>query len=308
MEYCLSYLMNWCYEIAGTYFVAIILFTLCTKIVLLPISLWTYKNSIIMLKIQPDINQLKIDFWGQKDRIAEEQLKLYKREKYHPLISIIPTVVQLILLMGVVNVIKSGISNPNINMVFGKMNLATVPSEQASILIWPSFLAGVSSLLLCISQNHSNVLQSAQSAWNKYGTMLFSVCLSVYLGWFVPVGTVVYWVSSNLFAIMQTYIFNAIFRPKRFVNYDKLKETEKILESCQQGKKKISPIERRRERNDYRRFFSIVNKHLVFYSEKNGYYKYFKGVINYLLQNTNIIIHYITSDANDDIFQMQKKL
>ena len=32
--------------------------------------------------------------------------------------------------------------------------------------------------------------------------------------------------------------------------------------------------ESKREKADYKRFFSIVNKHLVFYSEGSGFYKY----------------------------------
>jgi len=42
---------------------------------------------------------------------------------------------------------------------------------------------------------------------------------------------------------------------------------------------------------------------LVFYSEKSGYYKYYKNVIDYVLQNSDIVIHYVTSDPDDAIFQ-----
>ena len=63
----------------------------------------------------------------------------------------------------------------------------------------------------------------------------------------------------------------------------------------------------KKEKEDYKKFFSIVNKHLVFYSEGNGFYKYFKGIIEYILKNTNITIHYITSDYNDNIFNLEKE-
>ena len=59
----------------------------------------------------------------------------------------------------------------------------------------------------------------------------------------------------------------------------------------------------KREKADYKRFFSVVNKHLVFYSENNGFYKYYAGMIEYILKNTNIVIHYITSDPDDSIFK-----
>ena len=82
------------YEFCGSYGFAIILFTLLSKIVLLPISLWTYMNSITRIKIQPDINFLKVKYYGQKDTIAEEQAKLFKEKKYHPLTSTILLIIQ----------------------------------------------------------------------------------------------------------------------------------------------------------------------------------------------------------------------
>lgn len=308
----LGIIMDWCYGFCGNYGVAIIIFTFISKIVLLPVSLWTYFNSITMIKIQPDINFLKVKYYGQKDMIAEEQSKLFKEKKYRPLASIIPTAVQLVLLMGVVEVIKQGIKNPNIDMTFfGPVVLDKVPSVDGISYIWSPLIAGFASWILCIAQNASNVLQAEQSKFNKYGTMVLSVGLSLYLGWFVSIGTAFYWVCSNLMAVLQMYICNAIVRPRRFVDYDRLNESRKQLAEIQGvGKKKKERFfseTKKRERADYKRFFSVVNKHLVFYSESNGFYKYFKGFIEYILKNTNITIHYITSDPDDNIFKMAEK-
>lgn len=306
----LTWLMNCCYGVCNHYGWAIILFTFISKLVLLPVSLWTYMNSITMIKIQPDINLIKVKYYGQKDEIAEQQAKLFHEKKYHPLASTIPLIIQLLLLMGVVGTIRNGIDNPAIDMSFGPINLGMVPSETGIHLIWSPVVAGLSAWILCIAQNASNVLQSEQSKYNKYGTMIFSVGLSVYLGWFVPVGTALYWICSNLMAVIQLYILNGIIRPRRYVNYEKLEESRKALREIQGiGKKRREGFfseNKRRERTDYKRFFSVVNKHLVFYSESNGFYKYFKGIIEYLIEHTNITIHYITSDPDDSIFDLAK--
>lgn len=307
----LNLVMNSCYNLCRNYGLAIILFTFCSKIVLLPVSLWTYMNSITMIKIQPDINFLKIKYYGQKDAIAEEQAKLFKEKKYHPLASTIPLIIQLVLLMGVVETIKAGIENPAIDMSFGPIDLGLVPSQIGVSLIWSPIVAGFSAWILCIAQNASNVLQSEQSKYNKYGTMAFSVGLSLYLGWYVPIGTALYWICSNLMAVLQLYILNGIIKPRKYVDYEQLNKSREALAELQNiGKKKRDSLfseNKRRERKDYKRFFSVVNKHLVFYSESNGFYKYFKGFIEYLLEHTNITIHYITSDPNDDIFKMAQE-
>lgn len=304
----LSWIMNGCYSLTGNYGWAIILFTLVTKIIILPITIWTYMNSIKMVKIQPEMNEIKVKYYGQADEISEKTAELQKKNGYHPLLSTIPLIVQVFLLMGVVEVIKAGIGDPSIDMNFGPINLAEIPSENGLRLIWAPIIAGFASWILCIVQDHSDVLQSEQGKGNKIGTMLFSVGLSVYLGWFVFLGTVVYWICSNLFAVVQLYLFNAIVKPRRFVDYERLEKSRQELASIQSaGKNKGDHYfseNRRRERADYKKFFKVVNKHLVFYSESNGFYKYYKGFIEYILKHTNITIHYITSDPNDNIFRL----
>ena len=307
----LGWIMKGCYHLCHNYGVAIILFTLISKIILLPISIWTHLNSIKMIKIQPDINFLKVKYYGQKEIIDEEQAKLFKREKYSPLVSTIPLFAQLLLLMGVVEVIKMGIADSSISMQIGGVNLGLVPSENGLRLLYSPIIAALSSLILCLTQNKSNVLQSEQTKANKYGTMIFSVALSLYLGWFVPIGTAWYWVWSNLMAVVQMYILNIVIKPSKYVDYERLDQSRKELAELKKigedKKVQISAEDKKREKTDYKRFFSVVNKHLVFYSESSGFYKYFKGIIEYLLENTNITIHYITSDPKDQIFELEKR-
>ncbi|MBQ3165601.1 MAG: membrane protein insertase YidC [Lachnospiraceae bacterium] len=306
----LEVVMNGCYAFCHDYGIAIILFTLVSKVVLLPVSVWVQKNSIKMVKMQPEINFLTVKHFGDKDTIAEEQAKIFKREKYHPMASIIPLIVQLVLLMGVIEVIKRGMNNPAIDMNFFGINLSQVPSEVGISLIWSPLAAGFSAWILCVAQNASNVLQAEQSNWNKYGMMAFSVGLSLYLGWFVSVGVALYWVASNLLAVAQLYLLNWVINPKNYVDYEALEQSKKELEALGnlggKKRKRFGDPETKREKQDYKKFFSVVNKHLVFYSESSGFYKYYQGMIEYLLENTNLVIHYITSDPDDKIFELAK--
>lgn len=306
-----GWVMNICYSVCHNYGVAIILFTLISKIVMLPVSIWVQKNSIKMVKMQPEINFLKAKHYGDKDTIAEEQGKIFKREKYNPMASMVPLIIQIILLMGVIEAIKAGMANPNINMDFMGIQLSLIPNVEGGWLVMSPIIAGLSAWLLCIAQNASNVLQAEQSKGNKYGTMLLSVGLSLYLGWFVSVGVAVYWVASNVMAIIQLYLLNWAINPKDYVDYEELEKSKKALEELGniggKKRKRFGDPETKREKADYKRFFSVVNKKLVFYSESSGFYKYYKGIIEYLLENTNIVIHYITSDPNDAIFELSEK-
>ena len=222
----------------------------------------------------------------------------------------IPLAIQIVLLMGLIEVIKAGMHNPDIRMDFYGIDLSRVPSAVGIQLVYSPLIAGFSAWLLCVAQNASNVLQAEQSKANKYGTMLLSVGLSLYLGWFVSIGVALYWVASNLFAIVQLYILNWLINPADYVDYEQLEKSKQALaqieELGQTTRKLFGDENSKREKADYKRFFSVVNKHIVFYSEGSGFYKYFKGTIEYLLKNTNIIIHYITGDPDDMIFELAR--
>ena len=306
----MAWIMKQCYTLCGNYGVAVILFTFITKIILLPVSVWVQKNSIKMMKIQPDINFLKVRHFGDADAIAEGQNKLFRQAGYHPLASIVPTVIQLVLLMAVIAAIKAGMADSSIDMCFLGVDLSLIPAQGRGWLILSPIAAGASAWLMCAAQNQSNVLQAEQDNWNKYGMLILSVGLSLYLGWFVSVGVALYWVASNLFSIAQLYLLNMAIDPKKYVDYARLEESKKQLSELQQlGGKRHGREARelaRRERADYKRFFSVLNKHLVFYSESSGFYKYYKGIIEYILKNTNIAVHYITSDPNDQVFAISQ--
>lgn len=362
----LGYIMSFCYSIFKNYGIAIILFTLISKVILLPISIWVQKNSIKMVKMQPDIYKIKINYFGDKDKIAEETTKLYKKEKYNALVSLIPLFIQILLLVGLVEVInkpltyilnvpseqvvtlketllasdetidknsssielmvvkdiKKGdvekyntISNDtldkinNLDLKFLKFDMSWIAEKEMGVSVLVPIIAALSALIMCVAQNKMNVLQQEQSNFNKWGMVILSVALSLYLGFFVPAGVALYWTFSNLFAILLQWFLNIMINPKKYVNYEEFEKAEKELKelSSFDKKNKRTKEQIKKEKEDYKRFFKVINKHLVFYSESNGFYKYFKGIIEYLLEHTNITIHYITSDYNDNIFKMAEE-
>ena len=367
----LGLLMKWCWMLVSDYALAILLFTLATKVVFLPLSVWIQKNSIQMVKLQPEINFLKVKNLGNGDLIAEEQAKLYKREHYHPMLSLIPLLLQILLLLGVVEIIYHpltylfGVSASDVRLLadaigantsessfqlsivdafkagtlsgasaipgidpsylssladkvlafdmqlFG-LNLSIVPMGVWGVYTLIPLLAGFSSWLLCQTQNMSNVLQHEQSPYNKYGIMIFSVLLSLYLGIFVPIGIAIYWILSNLFSILLMYLLNVAINPKKYVDYKALEESRVALANMKAFGKDEQAVaqekaNRQRERADVKRFKKIVNKHIVFYSERSGFYKYYQDLIAELLRRSNLSIHYITNDPNDQIFGIAER-
>lgn len=364
----LGYVMYFCYSIMHNYALAIVLFTIFTKFILFPVSLWVHKNGIKMVKMTPELNRIKIRYFGDKDRIADETQELYKKVKYNPFAGLIPLVLQIVLLMGLIQVIynplthllhlekgtiqditqlvseQTGIDpesaslqiqtvsaiqkadlkqqflslsdvSPEVydnirglDLVMAGLNLGEVPFTVGGKLLLIPLLAALAAYILCVSQNRMNPLQAQQGKGGQAVTSVTSVGISLVLGFFVPAGVGFYWIFSNLFTILQQAILNLVVPPKKAIDYAALAETERELQELESlGVKKKwyqSNPNARREREDYRRFFSVANKHVVFYSEGSGFYKYFQRLIKYLLSHSNLIIHYITSDPDDQIFRI----
>ena len=309
----LGVVMDWCYHVCGNYGWAIILFTLLSKVILAPLSVWVHLNGLKMVKMMPEINMLHVNHYGDKDAIAEGQAALYKREKYNPLAGIIPVAVQLIILLGLVDVIRRLLAGGNgQELIFLGVNLGHVPSEQGGITLLVPLAAALSALVMCVTQNIAQPLQSEQGKVNQWTTLILSVGLSLYLGFFIPAGIGLYWIASNLFSVAQMYLLNWLIPPEKYVDYEALEKSRQALkeiEALDGGKKGllVRDPNAKREKADYKRFFSIRNKHVVFYSEKSGFWKYYKDIIEELLKRSNLRIHYITNDPDDQIFEIAKK-
>ena len=308
----LGVVMDWCYHLCGNYGWAIILFTLLSKVILAPLSVWVHLNGLKMVKMMPEINMLHVNHYGDKDAIAEGQAALYKREKYNPLAGIIPVAVQLIILLGLVDVIRRLLAGGSgQELIFLGLNLGHVPSEQGGMTLLVPLAAALSALIMCVTQNIAQPLQSEQGKINQWTTLLLSVGLSLYLGFFVPAGIGLYWIASNLFSVAQMYLLNWLIPPEKHVDYEALeksREALKEIEALDGGKKGLFARDpnARREKADYKRFFSVRNKHVVFYSEKSGFWKYYRDIIEELLKRSNLRIHYITNDPEDQIFEIAK--
>ena len=296
----LGHVIRWCCSLCGSYMVAIILFTVLTKVILFPVSMWTHRNSLKMVALTPELNRLKIKYYGDKDTIAEKTQALYKREHYHPLASTIPMFIQLALLIGVIGAVRELLAGT-------ESMLSVYPAQAGGMTLLMPVAAGCSALLLGLAQNRLNPLQREQTRAGQWMTNGLSIAISLALGAFVPMGVGVYWIASNLLTILQQLVLNVVMKPEKYVNYGDLRQSQQELAEMDALSSGVSKEDKQREKADYKRFFSIANKHLVFYSEKSGFYKYFQDVIEYLLRHSNITIHYITSDPKDQIFALAEQ-
>lgn len=96
-----GYLLNFIYEIVNNYGLAIIIFSVILKILLLPISISQQKTLKKSQKMQEKTREIQEKYKGNQEKINTEMIDLYKREKMNPFSGCFSSIIQLVLLISI---------------------------------------------------------------------------------------------------------------------------------------------------------------------------------------------------------------
>lgn len=84
----------------GDYAIAIILFTLLLKLVLLPISINQTKSTVKMSKVSPIVKKINEKYKHDKQKAQQKTMELYKKAKINPLAGCLPMIINMALLIA----------------------------------------------------------------------------------------------------------------------------------------------------------------------------------------------------------------
>lgn len=102
-----GYVLNFIYNIVSNYGIAIVLFTILLKLILLP---FTYKQQATMkksAKIQEKLKIIQFKYKNNPEKLNQETLDLYKREKMNPFSGCFSGIIQIIIFLSVFYLVSS---------------------------------------------------------------------------------------------------------------------------------------------------------------------------------------------------------
>ena len=102
-----GYLLNFLYNLVQNYGLAIILFSIIVKVILLPISIKQQKTLKKSTKIQEEMKVLQVKYKNNPEALQKETFDLYKREKMNPFSGCFSAISQIILLLSVFYLVRS---------------------------------------------------------------------------------------------------------------------------------------------------------------------------------------------------------
>ena len=102
-----GYVLNWIYMLVQNYGLAIIIFSVLVKLVMLPLSINQQKSMKKNEKVQKEMKILQTKHKGNPEMLNQEVMELYKREKINPFGGCLSIILQFILLISMFYLVRS---------------------------------------------------------------------------------------------------------------------------------------------------------------------------------------------------------
>jgi len=102
-----GYVLNILYNIVQNYGIAIILFTLVLKLLLLPLTIKQQGTMRKSAKIQEKLKIIQFKYKNDPQKLNQETMDLYKREKMSPFSGCLSAIVQILMLLSVFYLVSS---------------------------------------------------------------------------------------------------------------------------------------------------------------------------------------------------------
>jgi YidC/Oxa1 family membrane protein insertase len=190
----LFWLLQWIYGFVGNWGFAIIVLTLLIKLAFFHLSAASYKSMARMRKLQPRIMEMRDRFAGDKQKLNQAMMELYKKEKINPLGGCLPILVQIPVFIALYWVL-----------------LESVALRQAPFILWIHDLSVhdpffVLPLLMGATMFAQQKLNPAPPDPMQARIMMALPFVFTFLFLFFPSGLVLYWFINNLLSIAQQYV------------------------------------------------------------------------------------------------------
>jgi YidC/Oxa1 family membrane protein insertase len=194
--------LNFFYGYVGNYGIAIILLTICIKILFWPLSHKSYKSMNQMKKLQPMMAKIREKYKGDRQKMNAEMMGLYKTYKVNPAGGCVPMLVQIPVFIGLYQALLNSIELRHapfiVHFPFTDYIWLADLSAKDPYYITP-IIMGASMLL-------QQKLSPAPGDPMQAKLMMLMPVFFTFLFLSFPCGLVVYWLVNNLLSIFQQWM------------------------------------------------------------------------------------------------------
>ncbi|MCA8928378.1 MAG: membrane protein insertase YidC [Alphaproteobacteria bacterium] len=209
----LFYVLDWLYGIVGNFGIAILIVTLGIKTLFFPLANKSYKAMSRMKLLQPKMTELKEKYGDDRQKMQQEMMAMYKREKINPAAGCIPILIQIPVFFSLYKVLFVSIemrhapffgwihdlSSPDPTNIFTLFGL--IPWDAPHFLhfgAWPLIMGATMFLQQRLNPQPADPVQARMF---QFMPLIFTIFLASF-----PAGLVIYWAWNNSLSIAQQWI------------------------------------------------------------------------------------------------------
>lgn len=203
-------------DLIGNFGLAILLLTVCIKALFFPLANKSYKAMSKMRKLAPEMKKMRERYKDDKQKMQQELMAMYKKEKVNPASGCLPIVVQIPVFFALYKVLFvtiemrhapfygwiSDLSAPDPTSILNLFGLIPITPDYlpafVSIGAWPLLMACTMWLQQRISPQPPDPTQAK--------IFMFMPLFFLFIFNSFPAGLVIYWTWNNLLSVTQQWV------------------------------------------------------------------------------------------------------
>ena len=209
----LFFLNDYFFKLAGNYGLAIILITVCLRLLFFPLNNYAFRSMSRMKILQPEMARLKEVHKDDKMKLQQAIMQLYKKEGVNPVSGCVPILISIPFFFAIYKMLFvtiemrhqpffgwiKDLSEKDPTSIFNLFGL--IPWAPPEFLI----IGGLPVLMGLTMWAQQKLNPAPQDDIQKKIFMFFPVFLTVILAPF-PSGLVLYWTANNILTMAQQYV------------------------------------------------------------------------------------------------------
>ncbi|MGE0254866.1 MAG: membrane protein insertase YidC [Alphaproteobacteria bacterium] len=209
----LLHFLIWLSNYLGNFGLAILALTVLVKLAFFPLANKSYRAMSKMKALQPKMTELREKYGDDRQKMQQELMGMYRREKVNPVSGCLPIVIQIPVFFALYKVIfisiemrhapffgwihdLSAVDPTNLFTLFGLIDWS--PPSLLHLGIWPIIMGVTMFAQMKLNPAPADPIQAKMFAFMP---LIFTFFLASF-----PAGLVIYWTWNNLLSIIQQYV------------------------------------------------------------------------------------------------------
>jgi YidC/Oxa1 family membrane protein insertase len=190
------------HKILGNYGWAIILLTIVVQIIVLPLTIKSYKATGAMKELQPQMKALQDKFKSDPKRLNAEMMNLYKSKKVNPLSGCLPMLLQLPIFYALFATLQNAYELRGADWIFWVNDL----SRPDTLFAMSGFSFHVLPFIMGIGMFLQQKLMSVSADPSQASLVYIMPIMFTVLFWGFPSGLVLYWLTNSVLSMLTQYL------------------------------------------------------------------------------------------------------